>query len=169
MKLLLATATALLLGASAFAAAEYETDLKKAIDAAQSQNKMMFVIYGREACGNCQATKAMIKSRQIKVTDSKFVLVDLNCDDKSVSSEFNKRYGKEGFGNTLPFVVVADSAGNALASSGGYKSADEWEKILKAAQKKAGGTAPGTAAGGAKADWPFKKPAPGSTPAAAPR
>jgi thioredoxin-related protein len=162
MKYLLALASsALVLSASAFAAADYETDLNKALDAAHSQNKMMFVIYGREACGNCQATKAMIKSRQIKVSESKFVLVDLNCDDKQVSAEFNRRYSKESFGTTLPFVVVADAAGNALASSGGYKNADEWEKILRAAQKKA--TAPGTAAGAAKSDWPFKNPAPGTS------
>ncbi len=161
MKTLLALLScALVLSASALAASDYETDLNKALQAAQTQSKMMFVIYGREACGNCQATKAMIKSRQIKVSESKYVLVDLNCDDKQVSAEFNKRYGKESFGNTLPFVVVTDAAGNALASSGGYKDAGEWEKILRAAQKKA---PPAGAATGAKTDWPFSKPAPGTS------
>ena len=162
MKALLACA-ALVLAVNAFAveSSPYVTDLNKALDTAHSGNKMMFVIYGREACGNCQATKAMIKSRQIKVPDSKFVVVDLNCDDPSVSAEFRKRYSKETFGTTLPFVVVADAAGNALASSGGYKSADEWEKVLKAAQKKAGGATPGSATGAAKPGWPFKTtPAP---------
>ena len=156
MKHLLALATsAIVLSASAFgAAAGYESDLSKAQSLAQSQNKMMFVIYGRENCGNCQATKAMIKSHQIKVTESKFVLVDLNCDDSKVSADFRQRFGKENFGNVLPFVVVTDSAGNALASSGGYKDAGEWEKILHAAQKKASPS--GASASGAKTDWPFK-------------
>ncbi len=164
MKALLAIATlALALNASAVESSPYLTNLDKALDAAHSGNKMMFVIYGREACGNCQATKAMIKSRQIKVPESKFVLVDLNCDDKSVSAEFRKRYSKETFGTTLPFVVVADSAGNALASSGGYKNADEWDKLLKSAQRKAAGATPGTTTGGAKQDWPFKAATPAPT------
>jgi thioredoxin-related protein len=164
MKRLLAIASsALVLTVSAFgAAAGYESDFAKAQAAAQAQNKMMFVIYGREACSNCQATKAMIKAHQIKVTDSKFVLVDLNCDDRQVSSDFNKRFGKENFGTTLPFVVVTDSAGNALASSGGYKDAAEWEKILHAAQRKAAASSTGVG-GAAKTDWPFKTAAPGTT------
>jgi thioredoxin-related protein len=167
MKTLLALAAlTIAFSITARAAAEYETDLNKAVAAASEQKKMMFVIYGREACGNCQATKQMIKSKQIKVSDSKFVLVDLNCDDKAVSAEFRKRFSAETFGNTLPFVVVADSSGNALASSGGYKSPDDWEKILKTAQRKAGGTAAGGATGAAKSDWPFNtKPAGASTPA----
>ncbi len=167
MKHLLALASsALVLSVYAFgAAAGYESDFAKAQATAQAQNKMMFVIYGREACSNCQATKAMIKSHQIKVTDSKFVLVDLNCDDKQVSADFNKRFGKENFGTTLPFVVVTDSAGNALVSSGGYKDAAEWEKILHAAQRKATASSAGvgTAPSGTKTDWPFKAGAPGTT------
>lgn len=167
MKALLALAAfTLALSVPVRAAAEYETNLNKAVATASEQKKMMFVIYGREACGNCQATKQMIKSKQIKVPESKFVLVDLNCDDKAVSAEFRKRYSGETFGNTLPFVVVADSSGNALASSGGYKSADDWEKILKTAQRKAGGTTAGGAAGAGKEGWPFSaKPAGTSTPA----
>jgi len=162
----LASVAIVLSSASAFAASDYETDFSKALEAAKSQNKMMFVIYGREKCGNCQATKAMIKSKQIKVSDSKYVLVDLNCDDSKVSSDFRQRYSKETFGNTLPFVVVADSTGNALASSGGYKDANEWEKILKAAQKKATGAGTGVGVAGAKSDWPFKGGA-AATPAPA--
>lgn len=164
MKTLLALAALFVaLSVPARAASEYETDLNKAVDTAGSQKKMLFVIYGRENCGNCQATKQMIKSKQIKVPDSKFVLVDLNCDDKTVAAEFRKRFSGETFGNTLPFVVVADSSGNALASSGGYKSPDDWEKILKTAQRKAGGA---TATGAAKTDWPFgTKPAGTATPA----
>src|SRR5215207_8330307 len=83
--LLILAVLTITLSIPARAAAEYETDLNKAVAAASEQKKMMFVIYGREACGNCQATKQMVKSRQIKVPESKFVLVDLNCDDKAVS------------------------------------------------------------------------------------
>ncbi len=164
MKSILALATlAIVLTVSAFgAAAGYESDLGKAQALAQSQNKMMFVIFGREACENCQATKAMIKSHQIRVTESKFVLVDLNCDDSKVSADFTRRYSKENFGEMLPFVVVTDSAGNALASSGGPKDAAEWEKILHAAQKKASASA--ASANAPKSNWPFKS---GATPAPA--
>jgi len=50
-------------------------------------------------------------------------MADLNCDDPKVNGEFMKKFGKEKFGDTLPFVVVTDSQGRILASSGGYKEA----------------------------------------------
>ncbi|MEO6787532.1 MAG: hypothetical protein ABI318_15485 [Chthoniobacteraceae bacterium] len=36
----------------------------------------------------------------------------------------------------LPFVVIADSHGKALASSGGYKSAEAWSALIGEAKKK---------------------------------
>ena len=94
-----------------------------------------------------------------------FVVADLNIDDAKTEGEFMRKFKKEEFGNTLPFVVVTSSTGKALASSGGAKSAEEWNALLDEAKKKAGApeaAAPGTAApaapaAGAKdANWPFK-------------
>jgi hypothetical protein len=48
-----------------------------------------------------------------------------------------QKYGKENFGDTLPFVVVTDSHGKLLASSGGYKDAAKWNALLAEAKGKA--------------------------------
>ena len=37
--------------------------------------------------------------------------------------------------SALPFVVIADSHGKALTSSGGYKSAEAWSALIEEAKK----------------------------------
>ncbi|MEQ1851756.1 MAG: hypothetical protein ABMA01_09220 [Chthoniobacteraceae bacterium] len=114
----------------------FENDMLKTVRAATKENKMGFLILGREACGNCNATKAMIREGKIPVTAETFVAADLNIDDRRVQSAFMQKYQKEKFGNTLPFVVITDSRGKALASSGGYKSPDAWTALIDEAKKK---------------------------------
>jgi hypothetical protein len=97
---------------------------------------MAFILLGRAACGNCNATKAMIRDGKIPVTTDTFVAADLNIDDHRMQSAFMQKYQKEKFGNTLPFVVITDSHGKALASSGGYKSAEAWSTLIEDAKKK---------------------------------
>jgi thioredoxin-related protein len=133
-------------------------DLRKTLSAAAQQQKLAFVLLGRPTCGNCNATKAMIQAGKIPVTDAEYVMADLNIDDPKTEGEFMRKYGKEKFGETLPFIVVTDSKGKALASSGGYKTADQWKALLTtakatAAAKPASGAAP-------TSDWPFKPTTP---------
>ena len=109
------------------------TTLQTALD----QNKMSFILLGRSTCGNCNATRKMIKEGQIPVTDADYVMADLNCDDPRVNKEFTRKFSRENFGDTLPFVVITDSHGRVLASSGGYKTAAEWNNLLNAAKAKA--------------------------------
>lgn len=136
-KLLAFASCALALSLSVSATTGYLTNFGKAAKEAQTEKKMLFIIYGREGCEYCAATKAMIKAHQIDVTADKYVKVELNCDDPKVAADFEKRYGLEVFGEVLPYVVVADSNGRALARSGGPKDAGKWAKILQAAQRKA--------------------------------
>ena len=151
---------------SAFAQApEPLTDLKKTLSAASKDQKMAFILMGRPSCGNCNATKAMIRDGKIPVTAAEYVMADLSIDDAKVEAEFSRKYSKEKFGNTLPFIVVTDARGKALASSSGYKSPADWTTLLTEAKAKAGAKAPGAAgAPGVKGNWPFKTPAkqPGS-------
>jgi thioredoxin-related protein len=114
----------------------FQKDLLKTVHAATKDKKMAFILLGREACGNCQATKAMINDGKIPVTAETFVAGDLNIDDRRVQSAFMQKYQKEKFGNTLPFVVITDSRGKALASSGGYKSPEQWTALIDEAKKK---------------------------------
>jgi len=130
------------------------TDFNKTLSAAAKDEKLAFILLGRPTCGNCNATKAMIKSGKIAVTASNYVMGDLNVDDPRTQGEFMRRYGKEKFGNTLPFVVVTDSHGKLLASSGGPKDANQWNTLLAEAKGKA--AAKPATAGGPDANWPFK-------------
>lgn len=121
--------------ASVFAKApEAATDLSAALEKAAAGKKLLFIQFGREACGNCQALKAMIQNRSLRLPESQFVYVDLNCDDPATSKAFRTKYTVEG--NTLPFVVIADPDGTQLASRSGYGSADEFEKLIRDAKKK---------------------------------
>ena len=108
----------------------------KTLSAAAKEQKMAFVLMGRPTCSICNGTKAMIKEGKIAVTAADFVMGDLNIDDPRTQGEFMRRYGKEKFGDTLPFVVVTDAHGKLLASSGGYKDANQWNALLAEAKGK---------------------------------
>jgi thioredoxin-related protein len=127
-------------------APEMQTDMRKALSAAAKDQKMAFILLGRASCGNCNATKAMIREGKIPVTAAECVVADLNIDDPKTEGQFMRKYGKEKFGETLPFVAVTDSHGKLLASSGGYKAADRWTELLTEARNKAAAKASGTPA-----------------------
>ncbi len=138
MKSLLALLTSATLAIHAFAAPPtWSTDVSKAISQASKENKLGFILMGREACGNCQATKKLINEGKIAVTAETFVVADINIDDARSSGEFQRKFKKEKFGNTLPFVVITDAKGKPLASYSGYKSADELGALIEEAKSKA--------------------------------
>ena len=114
----------------------FQKDLMKTVHAATKENKMAFILLGREACGNCQATKKMVREGTIPVTADAFVAGDLNIDDNRVQADFMRKFAKEKFGSTLPFIVITDSHGKALASSSGYKSPEAWKTMIEEAKKK---------------------------------
>ena len=134
-------------------APEPATDLYKTLNTAATDHKMAFILLGRPTCGNCNATKAMIRDGKIPVTDADYVMADLNVDDAKVEAAFMRKFGKAQFGDTLPFVVVTDSQGKMLASSGGYKNEQQWTALLVQAKSKA---ATSSNSVGSSGDWPFK-------------
>jgi hypothetical protein len=69
----------------------------------------------------------------------------LNVDDPRTQSEFLRRYGKDTFGDTLPFVAVTDSHGKLLAAKGGPQGAAQWNAMLAKAKSKAGAAKAATA------------------------
>ncbi|MFA6288104.1 MAG: thioredoxin family protein [Opitutaceae bacterium] len=117
------------------------TDLPAAIATASKENKLIFIKYGREACGNCQSLKRLINERKVKLFDSEFVLVDLDCDNKDVARLFNGKYrALLGDARTLPFVVVAKPDGTPVAAIASYQDAGEYNKFIIDAKKKAKAT-----------------------------
>jgi thioredoxin-related protein len=112
---------------------EKVTDINAALEKAKTENKLLFLQYGREACGNCQALKGYIKDRDLRLSESKFVYADVNCDDPATSKIFREKFKVTG--STLPFVVVAAPDGSQLAARTGYGSVKEYEDLLRDAQK----------------------------------
>ena len=138
MKALSIISAAILLTASAMAEApKWGNDVSKAVSQAGREKKLGFILMGREACSNCQATRALVNEGKVPVTADAFVIADINVDDQRAQAEFNKKFKKESFGNTLPFVVITDSKGKALASYSGFKDAATLTTMIEDAKKKA--------------------------------
>jgi len=137
-------------------APEPMTDLYKALHAAATDRKLAFILLGRASCGNCNATKALITEGKIPVTDTDFVMADLNIDDARAEGEFMRKFGKEKFGCVLPFVVVTDSHGKVLAVSGGHRKVHQWRTLLEEAKNKAAEKALTTGTSASSSNWPFK-------------
>ncbi|MEK0449115.1 MAG: hypothetical protein RL088_1383 [Verrucomicrobiota bacterium] len=138
MKALSIISAAILLTASAIAEVpKWGNDVSKAVSQAGREKKLGFILMGREACSNCQATKALVNEGKVPVTADAFVIADINVDDQRAQAEFNKKFKKESFGNTLPFVVITDSKGKALASYSGFKDAATLTTMIEDAKKKA--------------------------------
>ena len=97
---------------------------------------MAFILMGREACGNCQATKKLVNEGQVPVTAETFVIADINVDDVRDSAEFERKFKNEKFGNTLPFVVITDAKGKVMGSYSGFKSAQDLTAMISSAGAK---------------------------------
>jgi hypothetical protein len=134
MKLALSMLAVLTLGALA-EAPKWGDDLSKTIHQATRENKLAFIVLGRENCGNCKATKRLVNEGKIAVTADTFVTADLNVDDPKTEAEFSRKYKKLEFGNVLPFVVLTDSRGKAVAHASGFKGADYWNKAIEDAKQ----------------------------------
>jgi thioredoxin-related protein len=109
------------------------TDISDALAKAETGGKLLFMQFGREACGNCQALKSYIKGGKIPLSPSKFVYADLNCDDKATSQVFYQKFKVSG--STLPFVVIAAADGTQLASRTGYGSPQDYLALIREAEK----------------------------------
>lgn len=132
-KCLLLSLLLLAVAATGFAKSDFPADLETAIKQAGAEQKALFIIYGREACGNCQSLKAMIASHQLRLSKSKFLIADLNCDDATQSKAFRQRYAVEG--KTLPFVVIARPDGTMVASRSGGASEKTYNDFISDAKK----------------------------------
>lgn len=138
MKTLSILTIALTLTTSVFAEApKWGTDVSKAVSAATREKKLGFILMGREACGNCQAVRRLVNEGKVPVNAETFVIADINVDDQRSQAEFDKKFKKEKFGNTLPFVVITDTKGKALASFSGAKDAESLTAMIEDAKKKA--------------------------------
>lgn len=135
MKTLLQLLPALFCAALFAASPAKITNINDALTKAKDGRKMLFLQYGRENCGNCQALKALIKAGKVHLPATKFVYADVNCDDPATSKDFGAKFKVSG--NTLPFVVIASPDGTQLAAHSGFGSDVEFNKLIREAEKAA--------------------------------
>lgn len=67
LSLLLLTALLLPLGGIFAKGLDALTDLTAAIEVATKEQKSLFIMYGREACGNCQSLRALLEKKDVRL------------------------------------------------------------------------------------------------------
>jgi thioredoxin-related protein len=104
-------------------------DIKAAMRQAYAEKKMLFILYGRNTCPNCQALRRYIDNGEVQLDLQKFVYSDINCDDSETNEEF--RYRFKAPGTVLPIVVIADSNAQLLSTRSGYGKPEEFNKLIQ--------------------------------------
>ena len=112
------------------------TDLTAAIEQAGKENKAVFILFGRPACGTCSALKRMIERHEVRLNPAAFVIADINCDNPEQSKAFYEHYKVTG--KMLPFVVIARADGTLVASRTGYGTAAEFNSFVLKARRDIG-------------------------------
>lgn len=110
------------------------TTVEGAIALAKAENKLVFIVLGREACENCQALKKSIRTREFRFSN-KYEWVEVSCDNAEELAAFRKHFKTEG--KILPFVAITDGAGNDLAHAGGPLTRQQFEELLESARRAA--------------------------------
>jgi len=111
------------------------TDLDAALKQASTDNKALFIIYGRPTCGNCNALHGYIDQHQLRLTKTAFLVANINCDDPAQSKVFYGKYKGSLTGNTLPFVVIAKPDGSLVKARTGYGTAEQFNEFIRDAKK----------------------------------
>jgi thioredoxin-related protein len=110
------------------AKAEFLADLPSAFRKAQEENKLLFVLFGRENCGNCRSLKSYIDSKEVILPEDKFVYAIIDCDNPQSKKSF---YGNfKVVGQMLPLVVVAGPYGKQIAERSGYGTPEEFTQLI---------------------------------------
>jgi hypothetical protein len=105
-----------------------EKTLEAALQKSRSGGLPLFIMYGREACGNCEVLKEMIEKKDLNLNDPAFVIADINCDDEQEGPKFKKAYKIEG--KALPFVVIASPTGELIESRTGTGELIDYRKFV---------------------------------------
>jgi hypothetical protein len=77
-----------------------------------------------------------VNEGKVPVTADTFVIADIDVDNAKSRAEFDRKFKKEKFSTTLPFVVITDNRGKALASYSGMKDAATLTSMIEEAKKK---------------------------------
>ncbi len=110
---------------------DWNTRWKDALATAKTGNKLVFVEFGRELCGQCRALVQTVVPRPdvAPLLQQHFVAVASDCDDPE--DEVIALAEKLEDAQMLPFVLFADSNGCFLEGSSGAVHAASFAKTLQ--------------------------------------
>jgi thioredoxin-related protein len=97
----------------------WQTGWKDALAQARAEHKLVFVEFGREACGLCRAlVQSVVPHPQIApLLQQHFVALASDCDD--AEDPVNELALNLPDATMLPFVMFADASGKFLGGSSG--------------------------------------------------
>ena len=115
---------------------DWHTRWSAALDQARTQNKLLFVEFGREQCSNCRALVANVVTHEkvAPLLQAHFVALASDCDEPE--DEVSALAEQLPDATMLPFVLFADSTGRFILGSEGAQSASSLLALLERVQRK---------------------------------
>lgn len=109
---------------------------KDALAQARAEDKLVFVEFGREACGLCRAlVQNVVPHPQIApMLQQHFVALASDCDDSEEEVEQLSQHLEDA--TMLPFVMFADASGKYLAGSSGAVNPLSFKRTLETLVKR---------------------------------
>jgi len=110
---------------------------QSALDAARTkakaENKMLFVEYGWDKCGNCRNFRNLLTGSKVLVPESEFVMVNVHPREGTDRNKFTEYFGiKQG---VYPRIVITSPDGDMLGSRFGYGAAQQYNDLIDTARK----------------------------------
>ena len=112
---------------------DWHTRWSRALAEARAEEKLVFVEFGREACGNCRTlVQAVVPHPEVApLLQARFVALASDCDDPE--DEVLALADHLPDATMLPFTLLADSSGRFLAGGEGGQSARTFQELLRRA------------------------------------
>ncbi|MEO6709777.1 MAG: thioredoxin family protein [Planctomycetota bacterium] len=110
---------------------DWHTHWSEALAAARAADKLVFVEFGREQCGNCRAlVQGVVPHAQVApILERHFIALASDCDDPEDGVSDLAMNMPDAM--MLPFAIFADSQGRFLAGSEGAQSASGFKALLE--------------------------------------
>src|SRR5688572_8220271 len=110
---------------------DWHATLDEALARARKEQKLVFIDFGREACGQCRAlVQGVVPHPEIApLLQSGFVAVASDCDDREDAVERLAEQLEDAY--MLPFVIFADAEGRFLDGTSGAVNPVRFKRKLE--------------------------------------
>lgn len=110
---------------------DWHTDFAQALAAARSANKLVFIEFGREACGQCRALVQSVVPHPPIAALLREHCIALASDCDEAEPEVEALAAQLEDAQMLPFVLFADARGNFLEGTSGPVNPARFEATLR--------------------------------------